>query len=205
MNNLEALIRDRGGIQLDVGCGASKQGPDYIGMDLRDLPGVDVVHDAMLFPWPLPDECAIRVVCSHLVEHIPPHPPDPRIRAFVQLMIDKGALTEEEADNSLGEWRGDMPRFIRFMNEIWRISKPDGQLAIVCPHGYSMGQLQDPSHVNAGNEATWAYFDPLESQAGGLLYRIYRPMPWELIHITYAPDGNMEILMRKRRDDHSYH
>ena len=204
MNNLDALLRDKGGIQLDVGCGASKQGPEWVGLDLRPLPGVDIAHDVQMYPWPLPDESCIRVVCSHLVEHIPPHPPDPRIRGLVSLMIEKGLISEDDAA-ALGEWNDDMPRFIRFMDEIWRIMKPGGQLAIVCPHGYSGGQLQDPSHVNSNSEATWAYFDPLESQAGGMLYRIYRPKPWELIHVTWAPDANMEILMRKRRDDHSYH
>jgi hypothetical protein len=83
--------------------------------------------------------------------------------------------------------------------------KPDGQLAIACPHGYSPGQLQDPSHCNPSNEATWAYFDPLEDKADGLLYRIYRPKPWALVKMFWAPEGNMEILMRKRRDDHSYY
>lgn len=203
--NIATLLNERGGIQLDIGCGATKQGPEWVGMDLRDLPGVDIVHNVLTYPWPLPDESVIRAVCSHLVEHIPPSPPDPRIATLVQLLIDKEVMTADEAGASLGDWRDSMPRFIRFMNEIWRVVKPDGQLAIVCPHGYSPGQLQDPSHCNPSNEATWAYFDPLESHAGGALYRIYRPKPWELIHITWAPDANMEVLMRRRRDDRSYY
>lgn len=202
------LISTRAGIQLDIGCGGNKAGPDYVGLDMRDLPGVDIVHNVMTFPWPLPDESVIRAVSSHLVEHIPPHPPDPRLAAFVQLMIDKGAITEAEADASLGDWRDSTPRFIRFMDEVWRVLMPDGQFAIACPHGYSPGQLQDPSHINASNEATWAYFDPLLTTANypqGLLYQIYKPKPWGLSHITYDPAGNMEVLLRKRREDYSYY
>jgi len=202
--NINTLLKEKGGIELDIGCGGNKQ-RGYVGMDLRDLPGVDIVHNVLSYPWPLPDESVVRAVCSHLVEHIPTHPPDPRLASFVQLMIDKGAITEDEANAALGDWRDDMPRFIRFMNEVWRIMKPDGQFVIACPHGYSPGQLQDPSHCNPSNEATWAYFDPLEPNTGGGLYNIYKPKPWAVEHLSFAPYGNMEILLRKRRDDRSYH
>src|SRR5262245_6959710 len=59
-------------IQLDIGCGANKQ-PGFTGIDIRPLPGVDIVHDVEAFPWPLPDECVSQAVSSHLVEHINPH------------------------------------------------------------------------------------------------------------------------------------
>ena len=59
------------GILLDLGCGANKQ-KGFVGMDLRDLPGVDIVHDLEDFPWPLPDDCCLTVVGSHIVEHIKP-------------------------------------------------------------------------------------------------------------------------------------
>ena len=202
---MDDLLKEKGGVQLDIGCGGNKQGPDWVGMDLRPLKGVDIVHNVLHYPWPLPDESVIRAVCSHLVEHIPPHPPDPRIASLVRLMISKGALAEDEAAEWLGDWQDSTPRFIRFMDEVWRVLKPDGQFALALPHGYSPGQLQDPSHCNASNEATWAYFDPLEANSGGQLYRIYKPKPWALIHISFAPQGNMEVLLRKRRDDRSYH
>ena len=58
-------------ILLDVGCGFNKQ-PGYMGMDKRPVDGVDIVHDAEYFPWPLDDECCSVVVMSHLIEHIKP-------------------------------------------------------------------------------------------------------------------------------------
>lgn len=61
------------GIRLDIGCGRNKQGPTWVGIDFQPLPGVDIVHDLMVFPWPLPDACATVAVASHVVEHIPPH------------------------------------------------------------------------------------------------------------------------------------
>lgn len=62
----------KAGIQLDVGCGGNKHGPDWTGIDKRPLDGVDIVHDLEVFPWPLEDESVIRAIASHVVEHINP-------------------------------------------------------------------------------------------------------------------------------------
>jgi SAM-dependent methyltransferase len=72
MNFSETMqLRERKGIKLDVGCGEGKQ-PNFLGMDIRQLPGVDIVHDIEQFPWPLSDGSCRLIVCSHVVEHIKP-------------------------------------------------------------------------------------------------------------------------------------
>lgn len=176
---IQALIKDRGGIQLDIGCGANKQGPDWVGMDIQELPNVDIVHNFLEYPWPLPDESCIRAIASHVIEHVPPH--------------DFG--------------------FVNFMNEVWRVLKPDGQFAISMPYATSPGMYQDPTHCNFCNENTWLYFDPLEEKAGGGLYHFYRPKPWKIARDVRMPynqaiyfdyNGNMEVLLIKRRWDESY-
>jgi len=58
-------------IMLDVGCGYNCQA-GYVGMDKRDIPGVQIVHDVEVTPWPLDDESCSVVVMSHLIEHIKP-------------------------------------------------------------------------------------------------------------------------------------
>lgn len=59
------------GLLLDIGCGEGKQ-PGFIGMDKRDVSGVDIVHDLEVFPYPIGDnECHI-VIASHILEHIKP-------------------------------------------------------------------------------------------------------------------------------------
>ena len=150
------------GVRLDIGCGGNKQ-ESFVGLDARDLSGVDIVHDVNEYPWPLPDECVLVAIASHLVEHIPPH--------------------------NFG--------FVNFMNEVWRIMKPGGEFAIVTPHGFSSGYLQDPTHCNPCNEATWAYFDP--DQTEGVLYSIYKPKPWRIKHLTWNPSANMEVVLVKRQ------
>jgi len=59
------------GIKLDIGCGENKQ-PDFVGLDIQKLPGVDIIWDFEKFPFPLPDECCSTVMASHVVEHINP-------------------------------------------------------------------------------------------------------------------------------------
>lgn len=58
-------------IMLDVGCGFNKN-HGWIGMDKRDVKGVDIVHDAEMLPWPIENESCAVVQMSHLIEHIKP-------------------------------------------------------------------------------------------------------------------------------------
>lgn len=163
--NIEQLLQQNSGIRLDIGCGASKQ-PNFVGIDIRPLPGVDIVHDLEDVPWPLPDECVLVAVCSHVVEHINPH--------------------------KFG--------FVNFMNELWRVMKPDGEIAIACPHGSSQGFLQDPTHVNPINETTFAYFDPTHPSG---LYRFYTPKPWKIKYISWNPTANIEVVLVKMKEGES--
>ena len=165
------LVRNKAGIQLDIGCGANKQ-PNFVGMDIRALPGVDIVHDINVHPWPLDDECVIRAMASHMLEHIPPV-----------------AIAEE----------GTRFPFVEFMNELWRVSKPGAEFMASVPYGSSPGFLQDPTHVNPINEATFAYFDPLHRTQ---LWLVYEPMPWYYRYVSFDPIWNLEaVLMRHSEDE----
>ena len=82
-----------------------------------------------------------------------------------------------------------------FMNEIWRVMKVGGQLAFSLPYGWSYGYIQDPTHCNPCNEATWQYFD-----SDYPLYNIYFPKPWKITKgfPVWQVNGNMEVVMIKR-------
>ncbi len=59
-------------IKLDIACGRNKQGPEWLGIDYQQFPGVDIQHDIESYPWPLPDSCVDIAVGSHIAEHINP-------------------------------------------------------------------------------------------------------------------------------------
>lgn len=65
------IIKKKSGILLDIGCGSNKQ-KGFVGMDKRNLKGVDIVYDLEVFPYPLDDESCLTIVGSHIVEHIKP-------------------------------------------------------------------------------------------------------------------------------------
>ena len=71
---IQTLFKSRSGVNLDIGCGSNvqKDGGNWLGMDIRKLPGVDIVHNAEEFPWPLPNASCNKLLASHLLEHIKP-------------------------------------------------------------------------------------------------------------------------------------
>ena len=120
-------------MKLDIACGHHKQGEDWIGMDIQRLPGVNIVHDVNLHPWPLESDSVERAIAWHIVEHIPP-----------VVVGEKGTRFP----------------FIEFMDECWRVLKFGAEIDIECPHGASEVFLHDPTHCNHITEVTWEYFDP---------------------------------------------
>lgn len=61
------LTEARASRVLDVGCGAAKRAA-AIGIDIRPLPGVDVVHDLNSYPWPFSDNEFDRVLFTGSLE-----------------------------------------------------------------------------------------------------------------------------------------
>jgi len=160
LKKLEAvrkIIGKEKSVAFDVGCGGNKA-KGFIGMDIRKLPGVDIVHDLEVFPYPVPDGCCHTIRASHIYEHIKP-------------------------------WLS-----IKFMDELWRMLKVGGALALGMPYGVNDNYQQDPTHCNPANFATWQYFDPRYP-----LYDIYEPEQWEIGvgFPAYQQNGNMEVFMEK--------
>lgn len=199
--HIEKILEDSNlGIKLDLGCGQNKQ-QGFVGIDIEAHKGVDIVHDLELFPYPLPDECASFAVCSHLVEHINPHKGDPRLAPLIDLLIKKKMITEKEIRDTIGEYEGLHPIFIRFMDEVWRLLKTGSQFAMVFPYAASHGFWQDPTHLNGINEATFGYFDPVDKSG---LWNFYKPLPWKIINSTWNVNGNMEVVLEKRVKQKKY-
>lgn len=120
-------------MKLDIACGHHKNGADWVGMDIQKIPGVDIVHDVNIHPWPLKDNSVDEAHAWHIAEHIP------RV-----VVLESGTRFP----------------FIAFMDECWRVLKPGAELDVETPHGASDVYLHDPTHCNPITEVTWEYFDP---------------------------------------------
>jgi len=57
-------------MKIHLGCGKSKR-PGYIGVDFADLPGVDVIHDLNVLPYPFETNGADDVLLENILEHLP--------------------------------------------------------------------------------------------------------------------------------------
>lgn len=90
---------------------------------------------------------------------------------------------------------------IRFMDEIWRVTKTGGQLMISTPMAGSPMADTDPGHMRSYTEAFFYYFDPLH-QSG--FWQVYRPKPWKIKGLMWSKDGLIECVLEKRIVDISY-
>ena len=68
-NSIEKALRGES-IKIELGCGGRKRDPASIGVDILDLPGVDVVGDAIFFLSALPSNSVSQVTSYHVLEHI---------------------------------------------------------------------------------------------------------------------------------------
>lgn len=102
-------------IWLDVGCGERKQA-NSVGMDRRAIPGVDVVHDVEVFPWPFEDDVFSHIVMSHVMEHIKPWLSIDVMNEMWRIMRMEGQLMMAMPyPGSYGHWQD--PTHIRPWNE----------------------------------------------------------------------------------------
>ena len=56
--------------QLNLGCGRFAK-PGFVNVDWVKVPGVDVVHDLSLLPYPFEDNSFERIEADHVLEHLP--------------------------------------------------------------------------------------------------------------------------------------
>lgn len=190
--SIEKAIKEKKVVALEVGCGIYIP-EGAIGMDIRPLEGVDIVHNINHYPWPIPDDTFSRIAARHVLEHIPKDGSNPQIHLLAQLLVKKGLLKQKDIDDNVGETQI-FSYLMRFMDECWRVMKVGGQLFMVLPYANSVGYLQDPSHCAPITENLFFYFSP-EHQSR--LWSIYKPRPWKIEMNTYSVNGNLEVILEK--------
>lgn len=85
---------------------------------------------------------------------------------------------------------------LNVMDEIWRVSRPNGLVMLAGPYGVGFRFVQDPTHCNPVNDATFTYFDPLHPSG---LYGVYQTKPLHLERFEIVPigmDRDFEVAMR---------
>ncbi len=56
-------------MRLNLGAGSLLL-PDFVNADIEPLPGIDVVHDLDIAPWPWPEASVSEIAASDIFEHV---------------------------------------------------------------------------------------------------------------------------------------
>jgi SAM-dependent methyltransferase len=75
--------------KLNVGCGSDSR-PGWVNLDVKALPGVDVVHDLESLPLPFPDGAFDEILCQDVLEHVEYIP---ILKELHRILKKGGALT----------------------------------------------------------------------------------------------------------------
>ncbi len=118
-----------GELKINLGAGED-QFAGYVNVDFVDLPGIDVVHNLMDFPYPFEDGCASEIKAVDVLEHLDNYTTDRR------------------------------PSVIAFIEECHRILKPGGELFIQTPGYDAEFLWLDVTHVRGFHPQSMDFFDP---------------------------------------------
>jgi SAM-dependent methyltransferase len=159
-------------LRLDLASGRqAAQG--YEGVDLHRVGDVAYLCDLNQYPWTLEPDGGERFMVK-----------DESVKAlysshFVEHVVD----------------------LIAFMNEAHRVLEPGGLFTIRHPYQFSVWAWQDPTHVRALNEFSWAYFDGLQRKGEALHadhylgitadFEIVQIIP-SMIHSDFPPEKYSE-------------
>lgn len=143
--------------RLDIACGQNKT-PGFFGVDIANLPDVDLVWDLEKFPWPFPDNSVDEAVCNHYIEHTKD------LIAFmneVYRILRPGAqiLIRAPYYNSMRAWQD--PTHIRaiseatflYYNKEWRTLNKLTHYPITCDFDFVFGYDFTPDWAMRSEEA----------------------------------------------------
>jgi len=134
-------------LRIDLACGQTKK-KGWFGIDIADVSGVDLVHDLTKYPWPVEDETADEVHCSHYIEHIPHDNWEDILKDCNSFEEFKVKALEPKKDG-----------LIKFMDELYRIMKPGAKATITAPHYMNVRAYGDPTHRRYIGDLSFPYFN----------------------------------------------
>ncbi len=162
------IVRAKRGIILDLGCGDEKQ-RGAVGMDVRDLPNVDVVHDWNDFPWPFEDESVLTIIASHVVEHVP------RRDGFHFI-----------------DWMNECWRVLKPGGQMAIVS-PYGLSTFYVQDPTHVNPITERTFWYFDGEQYEMHGGTMV-----IYWHMYKPRPWKLEHWFFSNEGMLEVSLRKR-------
>lgn len=72
LDEIDELIEQGEKMKINLGAGTDIQ-PGWTHVDMIDMPGIDVVHNLIKFPYPFEDNSADEIKAVDVIEHLPPY------------------------------------------------------------------------------------------------------------------------------------
>lgn len=119
MRTFDQYVSDRKGddIYVNLGCGRSNR-PEFYGIDIQDIPGVDMVAD-LSNGIPLPDKSVDVAFANDFLEHIPMGTPGIKIMEEIHRVLKLGGIFRFEVPstdgNNIGAFQD--PTHVSFWNQ----------------------------------------------------------------------------------------
>lgn len=133
-------------MKINLGAGGDpKEG--MINVDMLDLPGIDIIHNLMNFPYPFQTNSADYIGAVDLVEHLDNY--------IYGVEVYQNASDGIEYRLTAGQ-----PTVIAFIEECHRILKPGGELFMQMPGWKSPLLWIDVTHVRGFDIQSFDFFDP---------------------------------------------
>lgn len=117
-------------LRLNLGSG-QRPLDGFLGVDIKEGPGVAYQTDLFQAPWPWPDSSVAEAYSAHLVEHIPHYRPE----------------------------YGGVDGWWVFFNELYRVCQPDAKVVIIHPYSRHDRAFWDPTHTRYIHSMTWSYLN----------------------------------------------
>ena len=76
---------------LDLGCGSVKVN-GAVGLDNANIPGVDIIHDLLDFPYPIENKSYENIYLRHVIEHFYLDDLDKILKECFRILIPGGSL-----------------------------------------------------------------------------------------------------------------
>jgi len=151
--------------KIDLACGNYKP-EGYVGIDITTKDTVaDYAVDLQQYPWPIESDSVTEVRCSHYIEHIPHQ----NVAIDLKQILDKSSSFEEFKENvSKEEFIRQPDGMIKFLNELWRITKPGGRVTLQAPYFSSMRSYGDPTHHRYISDWSFYYANKQYRESVGL-------------------------------------
>lgn len=154
---IEQYKKDNKLIKINIACGQIRQ-EGFIGIDKINTVATDIVHDLDLIPWPIPDNCADEIMCSHYIEHVEHQ--IPFIDELYRIM-KQGAKATIVAPyyTSMRAWQD--PTHVRpiceasflYYNKQWREANKLDHYGIKSDYDFSYGYQLNPDWAARSQEA----------------------------------------------------